>query len=416
VSVVVTDLATERAWREGEAATVAAVSVMNRAVAALVDTIAMLDATGGWTGYGIRSLEHWVQWKANMSEHRAAKLVRVARRRGELPACWALFADGRLTEEAMVRIASRVPAERDREMAATAPGLMIAQLNRVLATLPPLPDPEDPAAPQPPERQWYLRLHQRPDGSLRGEFDLPADHGAIVQLGLSAGRDQVHRERHDLPDGADTGPAARKVTLADALVRLAQAGADALDGTLQRTGRPGDRHLVILHRDLRADRTLSSAHLHGTGVHLPDTLTRYLTCDTDLTIALHHGPRLVGFTPTDRTPTRKLRRWLERRDGGCVHPLCTARRWLHIHHLHHWEDGGPTIGSNLVCLCPTHHRALHTGDFTLHGNPETGTLTCHDRHGRPIEPPRPPQSGPPDDRPPTYQPPYGEPLREWTWN
>ena len=72
---------------------------INLAVARLVATIRMLIDTGGWGGHGIRSVEHWVQWKAGLKASRAKDLVRIARRTEELPACWALFESGRLTEE-----------------------------------------------------------------------------------------------------------------------------------------------------------------------------------------------------------------------------------------------------------------------------------------------------------------------------
>jgi hypothetical protein len=108
-----------------------------------------------------------------------------------------------------------------------------------------------------------------------------------------------------------------------------------------------------------------------------------------------------------RTPSRALRRYIERRDGGCIHPLCEQRAWLHIHHLVHWENNGPTEPSNLCALCPTHHRALHHGDLTINGNPETGKLTITDARGNRIEPPG---TGPPAPPPgPTrYTPPHGE--------
>src|SRR5688572_22467098 len=103
------------AWNRGERETVAAMSAMNLAAAGLVDTIAMLIATDGWVGGGISSIEAWVCWKANVSKHRAEGLVGIARRREELPVCWAAFAEGRLTEDAMARIARRVPVDRDAE-------------------------------------------------------------------------------------------------------------------------------------------------------------------------------------------------------------------------------------------------------------------------------------------------------------
>ncbi len=100
----------EQAWRRGEADTVVLMGAINLAMAKLVATIRMLIDTDGWGGHGIRSVEHWVTWKAGVSRRRAENLVRIARRIDDLPACWALFSEGRLTEDAMVRIACRVPA------------------------------------------------------------------------------------------------------------------------------------------------------------------------------------------------------------------------------------------------------------------------------------------------------------------
>ena len=160
------------AWEEGEAATIAAVSAMNLATAGLVEVIAAVDAGDGWHGWGIRSLEHWVQWKANVSARRAEGLVLIARRRHELPCCYGRFVEGRFTEDTMVRLARRVPAERDSEMAETAAGLLVCQLDRILASLPLLPPPgEDPAPKPDPER--FVRTRRRPDGWLHGEFCLP---------------------------------------------------------------------------------------------------------------------------------------------------------------------------------------------------------------------------------------------------
>ena len=101
----------------GERRVVSLMGTINLATVDLVRAIGMLDATGGWQGHGIRSLEHWVQWKACVSERRAQNLVRIARRVEDLPRCWALFSEGRLTEDVMARLARRLPAERDAELA-----------------------------------------------------------------------------------------------------------------------------------------------------------------------------------------------------------------------------------------------------------------------------------------------------------
>ncbi|MGE2738071.1 HNH endonuclease signature motif containing protein, partial [Mycolicibacterium vaccae] len=89
-----------------------------------------------------------------------------------------------------------------------------------------------------------------------------------------------------------------------------------------------------------------------------------------------------GAGRTTRTIGRRLRRALEHRDRCCVVPGCGATRGLHAHHLTHWEHGGPTDLTNLVLICPYHHRAHHNGTLTLTGPADQLTVT--DPDGDPI--------------------------------
>ncbi|HJR25471.1 MAG TPA: DUF222 domain-containing protein [Acidimicrobiales bacterium] len=231
--VDVTPPDSEVAWREGEAAVARAMSAANLAAVALVDTMADVLAREGWCGWGIQSPEHWLSWKANVSHARAAGIVQIARRRHELPECWALFAAGKVTEDAMVRIARRVPPSHDAQVARVVTVKTISQLTRALACLPELRDPEKP---EPPARERYLRRHVLPDGWVKGQYQLPPDESALVDIGLGSARDAEFRDRNDLPPDAEVGAEARAVDWADALVRMASESADALDATLQRTG------------------------------------------------------------------------------------------------------------------------------------------------------------------------------------
>jgi Domain of unknown function (DUF222)/HNH endonuclease len=420
----------EAAWRFAEGEAVEVMGAVNVAVARLVAALRVLLDTDGWEGIGIVSPEHWLCWKANVSRPRAEGLVTIARRAGELPVCWALFTAGRLGEDAMVRIARRVPAARDAEVAALAPTLLIAQLDRLLRSLPEQPDGTH--RPPTPEPARLLRLRDRRDGWLRGEFCLPPDEGALFRLAVTAGRNAEFRDRNNIDDDETLDADAlvrpdgtRRVTWTDGLVRMASEAADALDPTFRRTGQRGERNVVVIHHDVDPDGTLGPGQLE-LGPVVPDPVARYLACDALVQVVTYRLGQIIGINPTERTPNRATRRYLARRDQGCTHPLCTRRVWLHAHHIVHWEDGGSTLPANLVLLCPTHHRALHLGQFSIEGDPEAGTLRFLDPFGRPITPPRPnppPGAGPPDGGPPPSPPsPYTPPLAErltadtFAWN
>jgi hypothetical protein len=404
-------------WVDCADRVVAAMSSVNLATVAIVDAVCDLLDAEAWVGVGVQSPEHWVSWKANVSRFRAEGLVRIARRRDEVPCCWGLFEAGRLTEDAMVRIAKRVPAERDVQVAGLVASLTIHQLTRLLSSLPPL---EDPDQPKPRERQRFVGVHTHEDGWGEGTFSFPPDEWALFLAGLGAARDAELRDRQDLPVDAPVAEAdARAVTWADAALRMASEAADALDATLQRTGFRGERHQVVLHHDIDPQGRLGPGMLHS-GHFVDRTTARYLACDAQVIVAAYRNGQMLGIKPSDRTPNRRLRRALERRDGGCAHPTCQTRRWLHVHHIRHWEDDGPTEPSNLVCLCPHHHRALHHGEYTITGNPEDGTLEFRDKWGTVIGPPPLGADGlpPPGPIELVYEPPTAERMSIdlLTWN
>jgi hypothetical protein len=60
-----------------------------------------------------------------------------------------------------------------------------------------------------------------------------------------------------------------------------------------------------------------------------------------------------------------MRRGVMARDRGCRFPGCTQRRFVDLHHVVFWANGGPTAPGNLVCLCRFHHRLVHEGGYRL---------------------------------------------------
>jgi hypothetical protein len=59
-----------------------------------------------------------------------------------------------------------------------------------------------------------------------------------------------------------------------------------------------------------------------------------------------------------RSVPRRLRQAVLARDRGCRFPGCTQRRYVDVHHVVFWAEGGPTAEGNLVALCRRHHRLV----------------------------------------------------------
>src|SRR5690606_30120968 len=97
-------------------------------------------------------------------------------------------------------------------------------------------------------------------------------------------------------------------------------------------------------------------------------LRRELSCDGLVRAWITDSCGNIGLGRTQRVIDPKLRTALEWRDRTCRVPGCSNRRWLHGHHIVHWEDHGETELHNLVLVCGAHHRAIHRGELHVTGN------------------------------------------------
>ncbi len=139
---------------------------------------------------------------------------------------------------------------------------------------------------------------------------------------------------------AEDGEMARP-TWADALVAMAERCLTA--GAASRPHR--DRHVVLVH--LRGDKDGASAHVH-LGQALPDALRRHLGCDGRVRAQVEVDGVAVSVGRALRIVPERTRVAVEERDGGCRVPGCDRTRWLQVHHIVHWEDGGSTDTANLA--------------------------------------------------------------------
>jgi len=364
-----------------------AIGRYNAAGAELVDATVRCIAEGWWQIVETHSPEHWLMARCGLDRRRAHQLVRIARAIESFPATAAAFAAGQLTEDHVSVIVGCDPAA-DADLAACAPSCNVHQLRRLARAHPKPADPPpetaaDDGAPDANDAAEpvadHLSFGWNEAGRLEGYFNLGVAAGSLVEQALRSARGVLFRERTGLdPDDEDNRLRVRAIHWADALERLGLAGLDGLDPATAAGSRPGDRYQVLLHLD--ADHPERSRL--GLGPLLSAADRRLLSCDADVRSVLWRGGRPVSLGRRRRVADPLLRALIEDRDGGCR--VCGATGLLHIHHLVHWEDGGPTDDDNLVALCTACHRSVHHGAIRIVGDPtRVDGLVFLDRTGRP---------------------------------
>jgi Domain of unknown function (DUF222)/HNH endonuclease len=386
---------------------------LNRAHAELVDIAAELIADGHWGDGGFSSPQHYLVVRAGLSPAHAADVVRVATRRRELPDATSALDAGELSLDQVAVVARQVPATHQASMTHLARHATVPQLRRACArhAFDASRTPAEPA----PSTAAEERACARPELSMRydddGRFQLrysaPATIGALVEQAVREARDALFT-RAGSDDGsapASTGhDTCGRPTHADAVEELARRSLASVTSTSRAA-----HYRVLLH--LSTD----GAWVNG-GHAVPLRLLGRFVCDGVVQPVWETEGRPVSVGRSMRILPERSRRLIEDRDRGCRFPGCPATRFVEIHHLDPWADGGSTDVDNQVSLCPQHHDALDRGDYTLTGDPtRPDGLEAVNRYGVPVRPPgraetaAPPGGGPYVPRA-TYRPPTGEPV------
>ncbi|SFV20509.1 HNH endonuclease signature motif containing protein [Micrococcus terreus] len=95
---------------------------------------------------------------------------------------------------------------------------------------------------------------------------------------------------------------------------------------------------------------------------------RAWACDGQiLPVVLGAQGQIVDAGPARRLFPAPLRRAIIARDRGCAAPGCgQPATYCQVHHVQHYEHGGPTTVENGVLLCEHHHQAVHHDQFRIH--------------------------------------------------
>ena len=375
----------------------------------IVEIVAEIDHDGLAGMTGARTVQGLIAWKLGLSSATAGAIAAVAHRLPQFPTCVAGMREGRLSLDQIGVIATRAADGSDEHYAQLAASATVNQLRTAVKQEPrPTPEPEPEAEPGvPPEPPDPPRSITRSSDELSSTWHitLPHDEAAVFDAALQSHQDAlVAAWRRDHADTV-TEQTPPFPTTVDGFLSLIHAGWDT-----DVAARPhAHRTTVVIHVDIESK--IAALHL---GPLLTDNDRQHLLCDATCEVWFHRAGQVIGAGRETRTISRRLRRALEHRDHGtCVVPGCGATRGLHAHHIQHWEDGGPTDLTNLVLVCPFHHRQHHRGGITITGPAQHLLVT--DSDGHPLHTgslARPPTTPPPDVPPCTG--PTGE-RANWWW-
>ncbi len=389
-------------------------------------TAELLEDPDKWASEGVFTIERYLCWKTGISMAHAQQVADVARRAVELPVCVGAFGRGELSLDQATVIARKAPGWADAEVTELAAMLTVDQLRRSVGKypFPIIPTDNDAVVPVsgPVDDVDGLVGPPVPEGHVIPEPVRPGgccDEG-VPQDRCSFGFDDAGRFHLHLDTDGLTGLVIEKALeeARDALFQGGQSDVNWTDALLEIANRsldavvsPSRRNRFRINLNLQTDGRATD----GAGFSLPDAIRRYIGCDGMLTPVLLEGGVPVSVGRSQHIVPDRTRRVVEARDGGCGVPGCTARHFLEVHHIIHWEDDGPSDTWNLICLCPHHHRLHHRGKLGISGNADVpGGVIFTDGRGKRLAlsgaKPKPPGAPPP---PPTgrFEHPYGERLQ-----
>lgn len=325
-----------------------------RSRAKQLQMILVADAMQLHTADGCRSLGEWVAGRLDVSRETASSMVRTARLVIEAPATARQLAEGDITYD-RAEATSRIPAESHQDSLLI---FDIAGLRRIAARHRRMAKVDDHTA----HASQSLTMQPNLDESIWDVWGkLDGYGGSVVNKVLTEEADLME----PLPDGVVPGISYRRAV---ALTKVCE----------DRHGGSSTTPLITVFVDDQGAEVET-----GTGVG-PGILDK-IACTGSLEILKTADGQPLSVGRKSRVISRKLRRFVMHRDGGCTADGCTSRYRLQPHHIVPWSEGGPTEPDNLATLCWFHHHVvIHGWGYRIDDTrPEQRIRFIHPERGPP---------------------------------
>ena len=324
--------------------------------------VAEFDRRNGWADSATQSCAHWLNWKCGIAMGAAREKVRVARALENLPQISAAMASGELSYSKAREITRVGNTANESYLLSIAQHGTAAHVEKLVRAYRRCQEAEELSREQRQRQNRRVTFRYDDDGSLILTCHLPAEVGALVLKALDIAVESVP-VREDVPAGTSKEVVRFSARRADALARVAESflAHDVLES-------PGtDRQQIVVHvaAETLRHRAAGCCEIeHGPSIAAESA--RRFACDASVvTLVEDEDGEPLNAGRKTRIISAPLRRLLTARDKGCRFPGCSNARYIDMHHIKHWANGGETRPSNLVSLCRFHHRAVHEGGFNV---------------------------------------------------
>ena len=325
---------------------------INAATYELLLMIREFDERGGCLKWGLDCTAKWLAWRCDLSMATAREKVRVAQALKHLPSISAAFSTGELSYSKVRSLTRVANGENEEDLVAFAlrnTASHVAEYCRELR----MGTPDSLGVAERAFSNRSLRVRRDADrGVMFVSVELPLEAGELIEKALDKARDD---ECLTIPDLVDTSWSKRQ---ADAFVTMLK---EYLQDDSKETRSSSDNFLVNIHVD-------QSALAGGVGrSSVPIETVKRLCCDGHavvMTETKDGEPLSIGRK--SRVVPKGIERAVRARDNNtCRFPGCRNKRFVDIHHIEHWANGGETAVEQLMLLCSKHHTLIHEGGFRI---------------------------------------------------
>ena len=348
----------------------------------LLCLLRVYDEEERWQGF--RSCAHWLSWRTGISLGPAREKMRVARRLPSLTLIPEAFASGELSYSKVRALTRIADAENEEKLLDFARHGTTAHVERMVRHWRRL-DRGDACEAARAERRG-LSVWLTDDGSYEVRGRLNPEVGALLLKALEVAEARLYRAERSAGTEHRTTPLQRR---ADALglwleerveprVQLVvhsfkgeerqkeEERAEGAEEQAQSRQKREEEREQDREEERKREPEMSAPLVTEEGSSVSAETSSRLACDAEVVpIARADDGSVLDVGRRRRTVGWRLRKALEARDGGCRFPGCDSRARTHAHHITPWAEGGETAMSNLVLLCPFHHRAVHEGGWRV---------------------------------------------------